>query len=142
MAFVGLTEKQKQLRQEVEEFLKENLTPEVAELFDPTGLFNLFGHPPLREFNKKLGERGWLLPWLPKDWGGINLSYVDTLFLNDILLEHGAVAPLLLMNSGTGIVGPTLFRVGSEEQKREFLPKIAKGEIEGGNDGNSLLYEV
>ena len=130
MALIELTERQRRLKQEVEEFLKKELTPEVADLFDPVGIFDLFAYPPLREFNRKLGEKGWLLPWLPSDWGGINLSHLDTLFLNDTLLEHGAVAPLLLMNTGASIVGPTLFHIGSEEQKREFLPRIIKGEIE------------
>ena len=130
MAFIEYTEKQKQLRKEVDEFLKSAMTQEVADMFDPAGIFNLFAYPALREFNTKLGQKGWLLPWLPKEWGGMNLSNVDTLFLNDTLLGRGAIAPLLLMNTGTSIVGPTLFRIGSEEQKKEFLPRIAKGEIE------------
>jgi len=130
MALIELTERQKQLKQEVEEFLKKELTPEAADLFDPVGIFPLFAYPPLREFNSKLGEKGWLLPWLPEEWGGMNLSQVDTLLLNDTLLKHGATAPMLLSNDGTAIVGPTLFRIGSVEQKREFLPKIARGEIE------------
>jgi len=130
MALFEYSEKQKQLKREVDEFLKNTMKQEVADMFDPAGIFSLFTYPILREFNAKLGEKGWLLPWLPEEWGGMNLSNVDTLFLNDALLEHGAIAPLLIMNTGTSIVGPTLFRIGSEEQKKEFLPRIAKGEIE------------
>jgi alkylation response protein AidB-like acyl-CoA dehydrogenase len=130
MALIELTPRQKQLKQEVEEFLKEELTSEVAELFDPKGPFSLKEIPPLKNFANKLGKKGWLLPWLPEDWGGLNLSNVDTLFLNDALSEHGAMAPLTMWNSGVGIIGPSLFLYGNEEQKREFLPKIARGEIE------------
>ena len=82
--------------------------------------------PVIREFSKKLGEKRWLCPSLPKEYGGMGATHIERLIVQDELLYYRAL-PLMV---GTTIVAPTLMMYGNEEQKQEFLPRIASGEIE------------
>lgn len=132
MAFIKFTEKQERLKEEVREFLKKEMTPEAEAEFDPAGISAPFGIEPLRKVMVKEGERGWLLPWLPEEMGGINASYTDALVLSDSLAEGGAPSSGDNTYAAANIVAPTLHRIGNEEQKNYFIPKIAKGEIEIG----------
>lgn len=129
MAFIKYTEKQERLRQEAKEFVKDALTPEIAEWCFQS-ILPVYKFDAAKPFIAKLAERGWLVPWLPEEQGGINASHVDTLVLNDAILEEGVIAPALLVLIGPTIVAPALARIGTEEQKKEYLPKIAKGETE------------
>ena len=80
-----------------------------------------------REFDKKLGEKGWLTLAWPKEYGGQDLSPVDQLVFQEEMAY--ARAP-----NGGGwahgpvFVGPTIIHYGSEEQKQRFLPRISTGE--------------
>ena len=130
MAFIKFTERQQKLRQEVREFVERELTPELSEEKRGGGLHQLFEFEAGREWIKKLGKRGWLTPMLPEEYGGMNWSHVDTMVMNDAFLEYGAPAPGRLDLIGPSIVAPTIVRVGTEEQKKEYLPRIARGEIE------------
>jgi alkylation response protein AidB-like acyl-CoA dehydrogenase len=75
---------------------------------------------------KKLGAKGWLAPALPKEYGGMGADHVQRVILEDEMGYHFA-APLMVGNSW---VGPTIHLYGNEEQKREYLPRLARGEIE------------
>jgi alkylation response protein AidB-like acyl-CoA dehydrogenase len=82
--------------------------------------------PALRSLFREMGEKGWLSISWPLEYGGqgLPLSYLYT--LTDECEYHGVPLPTVALQ----MVGPTLMSVGSEEQKREFLPKIMRGEIE------------
>jgi hypothetical protein len=79
-----------------------------------------------RAFVRKLGEKGWYALSWPKEYGGQGRPFIDQFILHEELLRNLAPA------GGTGltIVGPVVMAHGAEEQKREFLPRIARGEIE------------
>src|SRR5205807_1732215 len=82
-----------------------------------------------REFSRKLGERRWISLTWPKEWGGQDRPAMDRFVLNDELIyaeAPGAVGT----NVGGRIVAPTLLMYGTEEQKQEFLPSIARGEVD------------
>jgi alkylation response protein AidB-like acyl-CoA dehydrogenase len=130
MAYIKLTEKQERLRQEVQEFIGKELTPEVAEEFNPVDITPVFSNEATGKFMKKLGQKNWVLPWLPKEWGGIGASHLDTFILNQQLLSQGAIAPQQLAYCGAGFAAPGIDRLCNEEQKEEYLPKIARAEIE------------
>ncbi|PZQ58291.1 MAG: acyl-CoA dehydrogenase [Sphingomonas taxi] len=75
----------------------------------------------------RMGERGWTVPDWPTAYGGGGLSAAETKVLREEMARIRARNPL---NSfGISMLGPALLKYGSEAQKREHLPKIARGEI-------------
>jgi alkylation response protein AidB-like acyl-CoA dehydrogenase len=120
-----LTEEEKAFEAEVEEFLRENASPEVMDQ-SPEQLSQTVDTPAKRAFMKKLSERGWLGMSWPKEYGGRELSGIYDFILTEALSRWGAPQP----GKGVGIVGKTLIRRGSEKLKAEFLPQIIRGEIE------------
>jgi alkylation response protein AidB-like acyl-CoA dehydrogenase len=74
-----------------------------------------------------MGAKGWTVPDWPREYGGGGLSPAETKILREELRRINARNPL---NSfGISMLGPALLKYGSEEQKLEHLPKIARGEI-------------
>ena len=74
-----------------------------------------------------MGERGWTGPDWPSAYGGGGLSPAETKVLREEMAAIRARNPL---NSfGISMLGPALLQYGTEEQKLDYLPKIARGEI-------------
>ncbi len=67
------------------------------------------------------------MPTVPKEYGGGGLSKEEVRILNEEMLAIGARQPLL--SFGIWMLAPVLLEYGNEEQKKEHLPKIIKGEI-------------
>jgi acyl-CoA dehydrogenase len=87
----------------------------------------VFTHPDAKLWMDRMGTRGWTVPDWPKDYGGGGLSPAETKVLREELWRINARNPL---NSfGISMLGPALLKYGTEEQKLEHLPKIARGEI-------------
>ncbi len=97
------------------------------------------------EFVKAMTEAGYLGALIPKEYGGLGLSLVETtIILEEINRSGGNAQPAHAQVYTMG----TLLRHGSEEQKQEHLPKIASGEVrlqafgvtepEAGTDTTSL----
>ena len=80
-----------------------------------------------RDWMQCMGERGWTVPAWPKAYGGGGLSKEETAVLNAEMRALGCRPPLA--SFGIWMLGPALLAHGSEEQKHEHLPKIARGEI-------------
>jgi acyl-CoA dehydrogenase len=76
---------------------------------------------------ERMAERGWTVPDWPKDYGGGGLSPAETKILKQEMARIGARNPL--MSFGISMLGPALLKYGNEEQKKRFLPEIARGEI-------------
>jgi alkylation response protein AidB-like acyl-CoA dehydrogenase len=72
-------------------------------------------------------ERGFTVPEWPTAYGGAGLSKEEARALRKEMKALGCRAPLF--NYGISMLAPVLFEYGSEEQKREHLPPIARGEI-------------
>jgi alkylation response protein AidB-like acyl-CoA dehydrogenase len=84
-------------------------------------------NPPQAQWLKVMGERGWTVPDWPIEYGGGGLSPAETKVLREEMAAIRARNPL---NSfGISMLGPALLKYGSETQKLEHLPKIARGEI-------------
>ena len=84
-------------------------------------------NPPQAQWLKAMAERGWTVPDWPKEYGGGGLSAAETKVLREEMAAIRARNPL---NSfGISMLGPALLKYGTEEQKLEHLPKIARGEI-------------
>jgi acyl-CoA dehydrogenase len=72
--------------------------------------------------------RGYTTPTWPKEYGGGGLEKSELRILQEELARVGAnVAPVSFF--GTAMLGPVLLEFGNEDQKREHLPKITRGEI-------------
>ena len=110
---------------EVEAFLREHASADVMDAC-PEQLSQTVDSPAKRAFMRKLAERGWLGMSWPKAYGGQELPGIYDYILTEALSRHGAPQP----GKGVGIVGKTIIRHGSERMKREFLPRIMRGEIE------------
>jgi alkylation response protein AidB-like acyl-CoA dehydrogenase len=118
----GFTAEQRALRQEVRGFLARELGAE-ARPFPEDGWIAGFS----LSFSRKLGERGWIgLTW-PSRYGGQERSPLDRLIVTEELVRAGA--PVAAHWLGDRQVGPALLAYGSEEQKAEFLPRIARAEV-------------
>lgn len=75
----------------------------------------------------RMAERGWTVPEWPKEYGGGGLSKEEAKVLKQEMARIKAPPPV---NSfGIWMLGPALLKFGSEEQKREHLPPICRGEI-------------
>ena len=76
---------------------------------------------------ERMAGRGWTVPHWPRDYGGGGLSPAEAKVLKEELTRIGARQPLT--SFGISMLGPALLQFGSEEQKKRFLPEIARGEI-------------
>jgi alkylation response protein AidB-like acyl-CoA dehydrogenase len=81
--------------------------------------------PELRDWRRKLVERGWIAPAWPQEYGGAGLSVMQQFIMNEEFAAH-RVPPAGGM--GVMMVGPTLITHGNEEQKKEHLGRILAGE--------------
>ncbi|WP_342249931.1 acyl-CoA dehydrogenase family protein [Sphingomonas sp. OTU376] len=86
-----------------------------------------YAHPDQKVWLDRMAARGWTVPDWPSAYGGGGLSAAETKILREELKRIKARNPL---NSfGISMLGPALLKYGTEEQKLEHLPKIARGEI-------------
>ncbi|MGC1190494.1 MAG: acyl-CoA dehydrogenase family protein, partial [Candidatus Binatus sp.] len=78
------------------------------------------------KWHRKLHEGGWVgLSW-PKEYGGRDATITQQLIYGE---ETARVnAPMLVNVLGIMLVGPTLIRLGTEEQKKRYIPKILSAE--------------
>jgi len=79
------------------------------------------------DWTQKLFDGGWICASWPTEYGGKGLSIMQNVVLNEEFARAGA--PLRADFFGDTLVGPTILQWGSEEQKKEFLPKILSGQI-------------
>ena len=87
----------------------------------------VFSSPAQRLWLERMAERGWTVPEWPKAYGGGGLSKEEAKVLQQEMRRTRARPPL--SSFGIWMLGPALLKYGSEDQKREHLPKIARGEI-------------
>jgi alkylation response protein AidB-like acyl-CoA dehydrogenase len=79
---------------------------------------------------KKLAEVGFLGAPLPEEYGGGGLDNISyCLIIEEIGRADSSVRGIISVN--TGLVGKNVYKWGTEEQKREWLPKITSGESLG-----------
>ena len=118
-----LSPEEKQFREQIREFFKNEQATTGMRREVESGLG--FG-PCAWEVLRGLGSRGWLAPTWPREYGGSGLPqiyrYIIMEELDYFTEQHSLV--------GAGMAGPIILARGSDEQKQEYLPRIARGEIE------------
>ena len=83
--------------------------------------------PELKTWLDVMAGKGWTAPTWPTEYGGGGLSNAEAKVLSEEMRALKLPPPLI--GFGLSMIGPTLLRFGNEEQKKEHLPKICRGEI-------------
>jgi len=76
---------------------------------------------------ERMAAKGWTVPTWPREYGGGGLSPAEARVLEQEFRGLECKPPLL--SFGIWMLGPALLKFGTEAQKLEHLPKIARGEI-------------
>ena len=79
------------------------------------------------EFARNMGRRGWLTVGWPEEFGGMGWTPLQQMIFNEEMAL--SKAPRKHMAAGVTLSGPVIMLHGSDEQKKRFLPPIAKGEV-------------
>ncbi|MDD7964980.1 acyl-CoA dehydrogenase family protein [Actinomycetospora lemnae] len=122
----------------VREFVREQVVPREDEIEAADEV-----PEKLREQCKAMGLYGFAIP---EEYGGIGLSMAEEV---ELAMELGWTTPSLRSMFGTnnGIAGQVLLTGGTAEQKAEWLPRLATGEVvasfaltepDAGSDPSSL----
>ncbi len=80
-----------------------------------------------REFQRKLGQKGWMAPAYPREYGGLEMSHMRRLILSEELNYNRAPISIEVEIS-VNWVGSALLLFGTEEQKRKYVTEVAKGD--------------
>ncbi|ONF97703.1 acyl-CoA dehydrogenase family protein [Sphingomonas jeddahensis] len=122
-----------QFRSETRTWLEANCPPEMREPIRSEkdsvwgGRDQSAMTPAQKQWMDAMGAKGWTVPDWPKEYGGGGLSPAETKILREEMAAIRARNPL--SSFGISMLGPALLKYGTEEQKKEHLPKIARGEI-------------
>jgi acyl-CoA dehydrogenase len=106
-------------RKTVRRFIQEEFVPHQARWREQ--------HGPDEEAWTAVGKAGILLPDVPEEYGGGGGTFAHECVVNEELATAG-------VNFGSGvqsIVGHYIVSYGTEEQKRNWLPRMASGELVG-----------
>jgi alkylation response protein AidB-like acyl-CoA dehydrogenase len=140
----SFTEEQLLLKQSVIEFAKKEILPGAAER-DEEARFD-------RDLWDKAAAQGYMgLPY-PEEYGGGGASVIDTSVVGEALMYGGCDAGFCLSWGAHVVIGGVpIWQLGTEEQKRKYLPKIASGEWisglgltepEAGSDAAGILTKA
>ncbi len=87
----------------------------------------IFADPDQKVWLQRCAERGFTAPTWPREYGGGGLDGAEAKVLSQEMGRRRIPPPLI--GFGLTMIGPTLLQFGDEEQKREHLPPICRGEI-------------
>ncbi len=102
-------------------------TPMPADEYPGGGRRAVWKNPDSKLWLERMAERGYTVPMWPREYGGAGLDKAENQVLQDELRRINARPAHLGM--GISMIGPALLEFGTEAQKLEHLPKIARGEI-------------
>ena len=119
-------------RENVRGWLADNCPPSIrtampADEHPGGGRRARYKNPDTKVWLDRMAERGFTVPMWPKEYGGAGLTAGENLVLGEELRAINARPAHLGM--GISMIGPALLEFGTEDQKLEHLPKIARGEI-------------
>ena len=125
----GFSKEEDLFRQEVRDFICKEFPSNLRWRFGCTFTPSVQSHEGedwefIKTLRKKVGARGWLsLSW-PEEYGGRNSLDLQNIVFEE-MLYHNAPG---IDHIGVTFFAPTLLKFGSDEQKRKYLPGIARGE--------------
>ncbi len=121
--YLDFTPEQQALRQEIRDYFTALFTPELRKALDEE--WDECGGPVFRKVVGRMGADGWLGVGWPVEYGGQGRTPLEQLIFWDEVYHCRAPLHIIPVNT----IGPALMSYGSEAQKKEFLPKILRGEL-------------
>jgi alkylation response protein AidB-like acyl-CoA dehydrogenase len=113
------TPEQIHLRKAVREFAEAEIAPHVME-WDEAQTFPL-------DVIRKLGRLGYMGAIFPEELGGAGLGYIEySIIIEELSRVDGSVG--IIVAAHTSLCCNHIYKMGSEEQRRRYLPKLASGE--------------
>jgi len=117
-----LTEEHKLIRDAAREWVKKEISPIIEEACQKAEF--------PKQIIKGLGEIGGFGPYIPVEYGGAGLDQISYgLIMQE--LERGDSGIRSTSSVQSSLVMYPIWKYGSEEQKKKFLPKLATGEFIG-----------
>ncbi|KAL3193619.1 hypothetical protein MRX96_016966 [Rhipicephalus microplus] len=113
-----------ELREAAFNFAQKELAPHAKDI-DKNNHF-----PGFRDFWKKLGDMGFMGITVPVEYGGLGAGYLDHCIVNEEL-SRASAAIALSYGAHSNLCINQIYRNGSEEQKKKYLPKLISGEHVG-----------
>jgi alkylation response protein AidB-like acyl-CoA dehydrogenase len=117
---LGLNEEQEMLRESARGFLQRECPKKLVKELDESDE----GYS--RELWRKMAGLGWMGLVFPEKYGGSGRNFLDLAILLEEMGYNIVPGPFF---STVVLGGLTTLTAGSEEQKTEFLPRIARGEM-------------
>ncbi|WP_207588672.1 acyl-CoA dehydrogenase family protein [Halomontanus rarus] len=114
----GLSDEQRQIREEVRRFAENEIEP-IAREYD---VEEKFPH----EVHEKAAEMGLTGPYIPIEYGGAGYSILDTTLIVEELFASDPGIALSISASSFGC--EAIMEFGTEDQKERFLEPVALGE--------------
>ncbi|MFC4493445.1 acyl-CoA dehydrogenase family protein [Streptomyces ovatisporus] len=117
-----LSAEHEELRRTVEEFAQKVVAPKIGEFYER--------HEFPYEIVRQMGEMGLFGLPFPEEYGGMGGDYLALcLALEELARVDSSVA--ITLEAGVSLGAMPVFRFGTEEQKREWLPRLCSGEMLG-----------
>jgi alkylation response protein AidB-like acyl-CoA dehydrogenase len=120
----NFTSEQESFRSEVRSFIAENLPVQTTDVSDE-GMYDQNKFDERLQFQKAMATKKWNTMAWPKKFGGLEAPHWQQMLLNEEMAYNRAPSG---GNHGINWVGPALMLVGSEEQQKEHLNKIANAD--------------
>ncbi len=119
-------------RHEVRNWLAANCPPSIrtpmpTDEYPGGGRRATYANPDTKVWMERMAAKGWTVPSWPVVYGGAGLDKLQGRVLQEELRHINARPALVGM--GISMIGPALLEYGTDEQKAEHLPRIARGEI-------------
>ena len=115
----GLSEEQEMLKNSARDFLQKECPKQLVRELDESDK----GYSP--ELWQKMAELGWMGLPFPEKYGGGGGSFMDLVILLEAMGYNVVPGPFF---STVVLGGLAILAAGSEEQKKEFLPRISSGD--------------
>jgi alkylation response protein AidB-like acyl-CoA dehydrogenase len=80
-----------------------------------------------KQWEKALGGKGWIAPHWPTEYGGAGMTPGEQFIFNEEMALSRAPQ---VGGMGVQMIGPTIILYGTDEQKKEHLPRITSGEVQ------------
>lgn len=113
-----LTDEQKMIRDMVEKFSREEIGPQARENQEK-GIFP-------EDIVKKAGELGLMGVAYPPEYGGAGMDFVSYMLAIEQISRYCASTGVIVSAHSSLCVDP-IFRFGTEEQKKKYLPDLCQG---------------
>ncbi len=112
------TEEHQIFRESFRRFVAKEITPHVPEWEKERAA--------PRSIWQKMGEQGFLCPWLPEEYGGLGLGFDYSVIINEELLRGDAFGLGVPLHSDVAV--PYIYSYATPEVKAKWLPGCATGE--------------